>query len=322
MSAATTTSRNSVGRTPAGIVDRYAASAARTIPVSRTARPLTERNTRRVAVPTSAGRSTSPETCVVPLTSSTSSRRAGERAAVHRGEPVAQRRGDGQRRASVLPSCVEREAHVAPRERHRPDHVENRAPLRARAAQELETRRRVVEEARHAHGRAATSRDRRSSRAPCRRRARTSVPAPSSRRRLELELRHRADRGERLAAKAEASHADEVAAPIESSTWRAARATSTASSRDMPLPSSLMRIVWRPPSSIARSIDVAPASSAFSISSLTTDAGRSTTSPAAIWSATALARTAMRGATRRRSPRKATGARANVEPSVESRGRC
>src|SRR3954451_18489468 len=62
----------------------------------------------------------------------------------------------------------------------------------------------------------------------------------------------------------------------------------------MPLPSSLTRIDWRPPSSTAMSIDVAPASIAFSISSFTTDAGRSTTSPAAIWSATALGRTAMR----------------------------
>src|SRR5206468_12813365 len=42
------------------------------------------------------------------------------------------------------------------------------------------------------------------------------------------------------------------------------------------------------------SMDVAPASSAFSTSSFTTEAGRSTTSPAAIWSATALGRIAMR----------------------------
>ena len=40
---------------------------------------------------------------------------------------------------------------------------------------------------------------------------------------------------------------------------------------------------------------VAPASSAFSTSSLRAEAGRSTTSPAAIWSATAEGRTAMRG---------------------------
>jgi hypothetical protein len=38
----------------------------------------------------------------------------------------------------------------------------------------------------------------------------------------------------------------------------------------------------RPPSSTAMSMLVAPASSAFSTSSLTTEAGRSTTSPAAI----------------------------------------
>ena len=43
-----------------------------------------------------------------------------------------------------------------------------------------------------------------------------------------------------------------------------------------------MRIYALPPSPISTSIDVAPASIEFSISSFTTDAGRSTTSPAAI----------------------------------------
>src|SRR5215218_10092035 len=59
----------------------------------------------------------------------------------------------------------------------------------------------------------------------------------------------------------------------------------------MPVPSSLTRISCRPPSSMARSIDVAPASSAFSTSSLTTEAGRSITSPAAIVAATDFGRT-------------------------------
>jgi hypothetical protein len=78
--------------------------------------------------------------------------------------------------------------------------------------------------------------------------------------------------------------------------WRAS--ASTASSRGMPVPSSLTRTSARPPSSIVTSTLVAPASSAFSTSSFTTDAGRSTTSPAAIWSATADARMATRGTRR------------------------
>src|SRR2546423_306595 len=58
----------------------------------------------------------------------------------------------------------------------------------------------------------------------------------------------------------------------------------------MPLPSSPTRIDLRPPSSNEMSMIVAPASTEFSRSSFTTDDGRSTTSPAAIWSATALGR--------------------------------
>src|SRR6266487_2092810 len=50
----------------------------------------------------------------------------------------------------------------------------------------------------------------------------------------------------------------------------------------MPAPSSLTRIRLFPPSSMSMRIALAPASSAFSISSFTTDAGRSTTSPATI----------------------------------------
>src|SRR5262249_21779458 len=54
----------------------------------------------------------------------------------------------------------------------------------------------------------------------------------------------------------------------------------------MPQPLSVMRIERRPPDSTSTRISVAPASSEFSSNSLTTDAGRSTTSPAAILLAT------------------------------------
>src|SRR5204863_5470005 len=63
--------------------------------------------------------------------------------------------------------------------------------------------------------------------------------------------------------------------------WRSI--ASRASSGSMPWPSSSTRISFLPPSSTAMTMRRAPASSAFSTSSLTTEAGRSTTSPAAIW---------------------------------------
>jgi len=63
----------------------------------------------------------------------------------------------------------------------------------------------------------------------------------------------------------------------------------------MPTPSSCTRIFATPPSSIATSTRVAPASSEFSISSFTTLAGRSITSPAAIRAAISGGSTAIRG---------------------------
>jgi hypothetical protein len=57
---------------------------------------------------------------------------------------------------------------------------------------------------------------------------------------------------------------------------------SSASSRLMPTPSSNTRMQLRPPAWISTVICRASASSAFSTSSLTTLAGRSMTSPAAI----------------------------------------
>src|SRR3954471_21147799 len=54
----------------------------------------------------------------------------------------------------------------------------------------------------------------------------------------------------------------------------------------MPLPSSETRRRRRPPASTSTSMRRAPASIEFSTNSFATDAGRSTTSPAAIWFAT------------------------------------
>src|SRR6185312_910275 len=62
--------------------------------------------------------------------------------------------------------------------------------------------------------------------------------------------------------------------------WRST--ARTRSSRSMPLPSSVTRIRLKPPPWATTSMRLAPASIAFSTSSLTTLAGRSTTSPAAM----------------------------------------
>ena len=77
---------------------------------------------------------------------------------------------------------------------------------------------------------------------------------------------------------------------------------SKASSRLMPQPLSVTRIRLRPPALISTRICVLPASIEFSISSLQADAGRSTTSPAAILLATASAKIRIRF-TRKNKPR-------------------
>ena len=71
--------------------------------------------------------------------------------------------------------------------------------------------------------------------------------------------------------------------------WRSN--ASPSSSAAIPDPSSLTRMLAKPPWRTSTSTALAPASSAFSTSSLTTDAGRSMTSPAAIPAATAGGRT-------------------------------
>lgn len=55
----------------------------------------------------------------------------------------------------------------------------------------------------------------------------------------------------------------------------------------MPYPSSVTRMSFNPPLSISICILLAPESNEFSMSSFTTDAGRSTTSPAATLEASA-----------------------------------
>ena len=76
--------------------------------------------------------------------------------------------------------------------------------------------------------------------------------------------------------------------------WRCS--ATPASSAPIPPPSSTTRIRPRPPRSDSTTIRAAPASMAFSTSSLTTEAGFSTTSPAAIWFTRSSGRTWIRGA--------------------------
>ena len=74
--------------------------------------------------------------------------------------------------------------------------------------------------------------------------------------------------------------------------WR--RRATGSSSRGMPMPSSSTEIRRTPPASRRSVTWVAPASSALSTSSRTTEAGRSTTSPAAIWLMSSSGRSWMR----------------------------
>ena len=84
--------------------------------------------------------------------------------------------------------------------------------------------------------------------------------------------------------------------PILLVAWRFS--ASGSSSAGMPMPSSSTTMARTPPADSRTLTCVAPASSALSTSSRTTEAGRSTTSPAAIWltSSSGSSRMARRGA--------------------------
>ncbi len=75
--------------------------------------------------------------------------------------------------------------------------------------------------------------------------------------------------------------ADRSPLPSFDVAWRSTARRSSAAV--MPQPSSVTPMCSTPPASRSITIRAAPASIAFSTSSLTAEAGRSTTSPAAIW---------------------------------------
>ena len=103
------------------------------IPPSRMARPFTERKTRRAAVPTSAGRSTSPSTWIAPCTSSTSTNRSAK--ALPQRAPTRSRSDEaGGRVNAARPSWVTARRTSRRSERERGDRVGNGPPFGARAA--------------------------------------------------------------------------------------------------------------------------------------------------------------------------------------------
>ena len=139
----------------------------------------------------------------------------------------------------------------------------------------------------------------------------TRVPAPSSAGRgVEPEAGHRRD-GRAAPRRGSPSSRWRRAPPRRAaSRWRGARARGPRRPRSIPQPSSATRTSASPPSSTSTATARAPASSAFSTSSFTTEAGRSTTSPAAIWFTSPGGRTWMRGIGGLRS----TGVRLDAAP--------
>ena len=209
-------------------------------------------------------------------------------------EPLAQ---SGRRRAleQAAAAARQREAHFGIAERHLRDEPRNLRRFGGVGLQELASRRQVVEEVRDFDRRAlrraglalgrdgsAVDPDLGAGRAPARAGAQREV---RDRRDARAALRHETRACE--------SRARSSAPAILLVACRSI--ASRASSGSMPSPSSSTRSDFLPPSSMATAIRRAPASSAFSTSSLTTDAGRSTTSPAAIWFARWSGRRWMRG---------------------------
>jgi hypothetical protein len=132
----------------------------------------------------------------------------GEAGPPQRGRPRSQGVGGGQRerRLAIL---REAETETLARERESGHGIRNAAPFRAGAPQEALPGRRVVEQLPNADGRTGTARGLPHLENP--------APGGTNQRadairgsRLDLEVRHRADGGERLAAKAEAPHTNEI----------------------------------------------------------------------------------------------------------------
>ncbi len=189
----------------------------------------------------------------------------------------------GARCAETRPLCLSVKARSGRASATAPEHLVAVAELGRFGAQELAPRRGVEIQVLHRDGGA-----RRARRGPSLvRSAALRGNRPGARfaagARHELHARHRGDRGERLAAKAHRRHGLQVLERWRSCSWRGAPAPA-------PDPRARCPRRRRPPARASRRprrgvtwISAAPASRLFSSSSFSTEAGRSTTSPAAIW---------------------------------------
>ncbi len=190
--------------------------------------------------------------------------------------------GRGQRVEQRPPLVAHGEAHLGPRQGVPLHHLDRPPQLGLRRLQELAPRRHVEEQRRDLDRGAARPRRRLGRAHPAALDAHP-VPLAGALGGGQLDPRHRGDRGQRLAAEAERADPLEVVEAARSCWWRGGRRRGAR--RRGPSPRRRRRprsAACRPPRARPATSD-APASSAFSTSSLTTDAGRSTTSPAAIW---------------------------------------
>ena len=197
-------------------------------------------------------------------------------------EPLGQPGALADTRSSVRPPLVSVNPTSGIAERHLGDEPRHLGRFRGVGLQKLPARRQVVEEIRDLDRRAFRRADfahRRDGAAidPDLRPARGTARA-----RAKHEMRDRRDARQRLTAEPQCADGAEIVRACAILLVACRSSASRASSGSIPSPSSSTRISFLPPSSTATAMRRAPASSAFSTSSLTTDAGRSTTSPAAI----------------------------------------
>ena len=285
--AGTMNSRKIQGRTPGATVVRYAWSAARSSAGSRKGRPFTSSCARRSPGRAASGRCTSPRISV-PWAATDTGRRVAAASMPHTPPIRSARSRAGGSSSSGRPS----EVSVKPTPGSASASAAT-ASLTARASPLAERRKRARAGALKKSARTSTVVPRRlgwSSTAVTRPPStRTRVPgSPAALEEAPPSSAVSSVMRETAAIEGSASpRKPKLATRLRSSAlrillvaWRSRQ--TTASSRLIPTPSSVTRTSRFPPPSIAISTLRARASSAFSTSSFTSDAGRSTTSPAAI----------------------------------------
>jgi hypothetical protein len=171
------------------------------------------------------------------------------------------------------------EADVGPRQRMAAHRLEAVRQLGGVGLEELAARRRAEEQLLHFDVVPVARAAGRNS--PLRASSRKALAWPGAARQ-QAQLGHRGDGGQRLAAKAHGGDRFQVLQRADLAGGVAAQRQRQFLAGDA-APSSSTEIRRTPPASSRTVTWVAPASSALSTSSRTTEAGRSTTSPAAIW---------------------------------------